>query len=61
MEDRYLTVDEAAKFLAVGRKQITKLILSNKLPAKNIGVGQRPFYRILLSDLVLFNTPEAQS
>lgn len=61
MEDKYLSVTEAAKFLSVDRRHITTLINTGKLPAKNVGLGERKFYRVLLSDLVLFNSPEDQS
>ncbi len=60
MEDRYLTIKEAAEFLSVGRQHVYNLIDQGKLPAKNIGLGEMRILRVLLSDLVLFNTPEDQ-
>jgi len=50
-EKNLYSVEEVAKFLNVKKPLIFKLVKQNKLPAINIGSGQRNIYRIKISDV----------
>lgn len=52
MEDKLLTVEEAAELLKVSRRTVTRMIETKRLKAQNIGFGkERSFYRIPTSEL----------
>jgi excisionase family DNA binding protein len=42
----YLTLDQAADRLGLSRKTVLRLVKAGKLPAVNVGTGNRPNYRI---------------
>lgn len=48
---KHLNVKDAAEELDVSPDQIKKLILSGDLPAVNVGIASRTFWRIARSDL----------
>lgn len=49
--EKLYTVEEAAILLSVKKPLIFKLIQQERLPAINIGSGQRNIYRILAKDI----------
>lgn len=50
-KEKFYTVDEVAEILSVNKVLIFKLIRQGKLPAMNIGSGQRNVYRITVKDI----------
>jgi excisionase family DNA binding protein len=52
MEKLFVTVEEAAKALNTNPRHIKRMIIAGKLEAKNIGIGDRKFWRVLKTDLM---------
>lgn len=53
--DEWLSIDQAAAYLGVGRRAIHKYVQQGKLPAYKSGVGGRTLFR--REDLEAFKTP----
>jgi len=51
MEKEIYTIEETAEFLSIKKPLVFKLIKQGKLPAINLGSGQRNIYRIRLEDI----------
>ena len=51
IEKELYTVEETAKFLSIQKPLVFKLIKQEKLPAINLGSGQRNIYRIKKEDI----------
>jgi len=49
----YVSLDEAASLLGVNKRQVTRMIQSGKLRAKDINAstGKRHLYRVLRKDI----------
>lgn len=51
MTTEHLPVKGVAEVLAISVDQVKKLITSGELPAMNVGVGSRVFWRVSRDDL----------
>lgn len=51
MSSKHLNVKEAAADLGVSVDQVKKLITSGELPAVDVGIASRSFWRIAQADL----------
>lgn len=55
MDEKLLTLQEAAEFLSCYPRQVERLIKAGKIKAKNIGLGdERKHWRIAKSELLKF-------
>jgi excisionase family DNA binding protein len=52
MEDKFMTVDEVAKWLKIRAETVRIMIRENKLKAVRIGDGKRPRYRIAFANVL---------
>lgn len=57
----FYTVEETAKLLSVTKPLIFKLINSGKLPAADLGSGQRKIYRIRSIDIYNLKTNQKEN
>lgn len=50
MSTQHMTIKDVAAELAISVDQAKKLVEKQKLPAVNVGVGQRTFWRVARGD-----------
>ena len=60
-DKRFYTVEEVAQLLSVTKPLIFKMINSGKLPAANLGSGQRNIYRVRAEDLYNLETNQKEN
>jgi excisionase family DNA binding protein len=51
VSSKYLTAQEMADELGISLDHAKKLITGNEIPAVNIGIGKRSFWRVSRDDL----------
>jgi excisionase family DNA binding protein len=60
-DSKYLDVKAAAAELSISPDQLKKLIFSGDLPAVDVGIGSRSFWRVARTDLEAWLTKRHQA
>ena len=59
-EQTFLTIEEVAELLKVTKRHVKNMIVSGKLPAKNVAIGKfRKVWRVLKSDTLQLTNDSA--